>query len=212
VDEAGFAMTLPPCYSWSPVGVNLSVLYDAPQGRRVNVIGGYIAQGPDAGTFRYAAYASVPISKSKKARKSPEEVAASYGLSVEEVGPIDGARLVAFLWHFAGRPLVYAEGWKRVRPLVIVLDNSSVHKSEPVKEARAELAAANITLLYVPSYCPELSEIEPIWQAVKHHAMQERSEMQVTALKQAVEQALANTAETLKARHAETTNLLCVAA
>jgi hypothetical protein len=97
VDEAGFAMTLLPCYSWSPRGVNLSVLYDAPQGRRVNVIGGYIAQGPDAGTFRYTADASLPTFKSKKQRKSLEEVAASYGLSVEEVGPIDGARLIAFL-------------------------------------------------------------------------------------------------------------------
>ena len=205
-------MTLPPCYSWSPVGVNLSVLYEAPQGRRVNVVGGYMAQGPDAGTFRYTAYASVPTSKSKKARKSAEEVAASYGLAVEEVGPIDGARLVAFLWHFAGRPLVYAEGWKRVRPLVIVLDNYSVHKSEPVKQARAELAAANITLLYLPSYCPELSEIEPIWQAVKHHDMQDRSQTEVKVLKQAVEQALANKAEALKARHAKTTNLLGAAA
>ena len=205
-------MTLPPCYSWSPVGVNLSILYEAPQGRRVNVVGGYIAQGPDAGTFRYAAYASVPTSKSKKARKSPEEVAASYGLTVEEVGAIDGARFVAFLWHFAGRPTIYLDGWKRVRPLVIVLDNYSVHKSEPVKEALAELAAANITLFYLPSYCPELSEIEPIWQAVKHHDMQDRSQTQVKALKQAVEQALANKAETLKARHAETTNLLSTAA
>jgi hypothetical protein len=97
VDEAGFAMTLPPRYSWSPRGVNLSVLYEAPQGRRVNVVGGYIAQGPDAGTFRYTADASLPTFKSKKQRKSLEEVAASYGLSVEEVGPIDGARLIAFL-------------------------------------------------------------------------------------------------------------------
>ena len=205
-------MTLPPCYSWSPVGVNLSVLYEAPQGRRVNVVGGYIADGPAAGTFRYATYASLPASKSKKRRKSAEEVAASYGLSVEEVGAIDGTRFVAFLWQLAGRPLVYTEGWKRVVPLVIVLDNYSVHKSEPVKAAHAELAAANITLLYLPSYCPELSEIEPIWQAIKHHDMQQRSHADIKQRKQAVEQALDNKAEALKARHVETTNLLCAAA
>ena len=102
------------------------------------------------------------------------------------------------------------QGWKRVRPLVIVLDNYSVHKSEPVKVKRlTELAAANITLLYLPSYCPELSEIEPIWQAVKHHDMQQRSHSDIKAMKQAVEQALNNKVETLKARHAKTTNLLC---
>lgn len=70
-------MTLPPCYSWSPIGLNLSVLYEAPQGRRINVVGGYIAQGPEVGTFRYAVYASLPASKSKKQRKSAEDVAAA---------------------------------------------------------------------------------------------------------------------------------------
>ena len=175
----------------------------------MNVVGGYIADGPDAGTFRDAIYASLPACKSKKRRKSAEDVAASYGLSVAEVGAIDAARFVAFLWQFAGRPLVYEAGWKRERPLVIVLDNYSVHKSEPVKAAQAELATANVTLLYLPSYCPELSEIEPIWQAVKHHDMQQRSQTDIKAMKQAVEHALNNKAEALKARHAKTTNLLC---
>lgn len=92
---------------------------------------------------------------------------------------------------------------------MIVLDNYSVHKSETVKTARIELEAANVTLLYLPSYCPELSEIEPIWQAVKHHDMQQRSHTNIKTMKQAVEHALNNKAETLKARHAKTTNLLC---
>lgn len=212
MDEAGFALTLPPCYSWSPRGVSLCVRHEAPQGRRVNAIGGYMAHGPDAGTFAYATYASLPTSASKKRRKSLAEVAASYGLEEHEVGPIDGARFVAFLWQFAGRPLVYAEDWKRRRPLVIVLDNYSVHKSEAVQGARAQLEAAQITLLYLPSYCPELSEIEPIWQALKHHDIQERSHSEVKAHKQAVEQALANKAIALKARNAESKNLLCAAA
>lgn len=202
-------MTLPPCYSWSPVGLNLSVLYEAPQGRRVNVVGGYIADGPDAGTFRYAAYASLPACKSKKRRKSDQEVAASYGLDVAEVGAIDGARFVAFLWQLAGRPLMADAAWKRERPLVIVLDNYSVHKSETVKTARVELEAANVTLLYLPSYCPELSEIEPIWQAIKHHDMQQRSHTDIKTMKQAIEQALNNKADRLKARHAKTKDLLC---
>ena len=38
-DEVGFALTLPVCYSWSPVGVRLTVNYEASQGRRVDGIG-----------------------------------------------------------------------------------------------------------------------------------------------------------------------------
>ena len=114
--------------------------YEAPQGRRLNAIGGYISHGPDAGTFHYAVYASLPKSKSKKQRKSPEEIAASYGLSPEnEVGPIDSDRFLAFLWQLAGRPPIYASDWKRARPLYIVLDNYSVHKGEPVKAASSAI-------------------------------------------------------------------------
>jgi hypothetical protein len=208
LDEAGVAMTLPPSYSWSPVGQPLLVPYEAPQGRRVNAIGGYFSHGPKAGTFQYAVYASLPQSKSKKQRKTPEEAAASYGLTLEEVGPIDSARFLAFVWRLAGRPPVYAEGWKRERPLVIVLDNYSVHKSQPVQEALPALEAADVWLCYLPSYCPELSDIEPIWQAVKHHEMQERSQTHIKAMKQAVEQALSRKAEALKSSKPETTILL----
>lgn len=199
-------MTLPPSYSWSPVGQPLCIPYEAPQGRRVNAIGGYFSHGPQAGTFQYAVYASLPKSKSKKQRKTPEEVAAAYGLTVAEVGPIDSARFLAFLWQLAGRPPVSAEDWKRERPLVIVLDNYSVHKSQQVQEALPALEGADIWLEYLPSYCPELSDIEPIWQAVKHHEMQERSQTEVKAMKQAVEDALARKAEALKSSRTETTN------
>jgi len=205
-------MTLPPSYSWSPVGQPLLVPYEAPQGRRVNAIGGYFSHGPEAGTFQYAAYASLPKSKSKKQRKPPEEVAASYGLTLAEVGPIDSARFLACVWQLAGRPPVYAEDWQRERPLVIVLDNYSVHKSQQVQAAFPALEAADVWLCYLPSYCPELSDIEPIWQAVKHHEMQERSQTEVKAMKQAVEQALSRKAEALKSSTPETTILLQAAA
>ncbi len=139
-------------------------------------------------------------------------VAASYGLSLSEVGAIDSERFLAFVWQLGGRPLVYASDWKRARPLVIVLDNYSVHKSEQVQAAQPALEAANIRLVYLPSYSPELSDIEPIWQAVKHHEMPQRSQTEIRVMKQTVEQALAQKAETLKTSHAKTTNLLCVAA
>jgi putative transposase len=205
-------MTLPPCYSWSPVGQNLSVAYEAPQGRRLNAIGGFISHGPDAGTFRYAVYASLPKQKGKKQRTSAEARAASYGLSVSEVGAIDSPRFLAFVWQLAGRPLRYAPDWKRARALTIVLDNYSVHKSEEVKEARAALEAANIFLFYLPSYSPELSEIEPVWQTVKHHDLQERSHTDLQVHKRYVEQALGRRATALADKHKKTTIQLCAAA
>ena len=205
-------MTLPPCYSWSPVAENLTVPYEAPLGRRVNAIGGYISHGPDAGTFRYSVYASLPKAKSKKQRKSDAEIAASYGLCENEVGPIDSDRFVTFLWQLAGRPAIYLSDWKRARPLWIVLDNYSVHKSEAVKAAQAQLEASHVHLFYLPAYSPQLSDIEPIWQAVKHHEMQTRSHTDIKTMKRYVEQALTRKAETLIDRHAETTKLLCAVA
>ncbi len=202
-------MTLPPCYSGSPVGEGLTVPYEAPQGRRLNVIGGYISHGPNAGALQYRAYAGLPKSKSKTRRKTDAEIAASYGLSETEIGPIDSDRFLAFLWQLAGRPQVYASDWKRPRSLWIVLDNYSVHKGELVKGAAAQLEAANIHLFYLPSYSPQLSDIEPVWHGVKHHEMQTRSHTDIKTLKQDVEAALARKADALKARHAETTNLLC---
>jgi len=205
-------MTLPPCYSWSPVGHSLTVPYEAPQGRRINAVGGYISHGPDAGTFDFALYASLPKSKSKQKRKSAEDVAADYGLLLSEVGPIDSDRLLAFVWQLAGRPPVSFSEWKRARSLWIVLDNYSVHKSETVKAAQSALEAANIHLFYLPAYSPELSDIEPVWLAVKHHEMQTRSQTEVKVAKQAVEQALEQKAAVLLERHGKSTKLLCRAA
>jgi hypothetical protein len=42
-------MTLPTAYSWSAVGQALRVPYEAPQGRRINVIGGYFLELPHFG-------------------------------------------------------------------------------------------------------------------------------------------------------------------
>src|SRR5207247_2079130 len=53
-DELGFAMTLPICSSWSPVGQRLLVRYEAPQGRRVNVIGAYCSHGEETAAFAAA--------------------------------------------------------------------------------------------------------------------------------------------------------------
>jgi DDE superfamily endonuclease len=183
------------------------VPYQAPQGRRVNVIGAYFTQGPEAGRLEYRSWAVLPTSRARKPRTTPEGRAAAQGLTVDEVGPIDAERLVAFLWHIAGRPAEAPPGWRRERPLVIALDNYSVHTGQTVAAARPLLAAANVELTYLARYCPEQSEIEPIWNDVKAHQIPQRSFEQVAPLKHAVDDALTRTAHHLQQAHAKPTNL-----
>jgi len=204
-------MTLPPCYGWSPRGQPVCVAYEAPQGRRVNTLGALFSHGPLAGRFDFEVYASLPKSRAKnKAKKDTqrrrltvEQIAAAHGLTADEVGPIDAERFLSFVWRVAGRPKVYPLGWQRERPLVMVVDNYSVHVSQLVKEALPELAAANIYLFYLPPYSPELSDIEPVWQTVKHHEMPERSHSEVRDLKWSVEEALTRKADALLKANSE---------
>lgn len=205
-------MTLPTCYSWFPRGKVLRIPYEAPQGRRVNAIGAYFTHGPLAGEFTFETYASLPKSKAKKQRKSPEQIAAAHGLTTDEVGPIDAERFLRFVWRASGRPDVSPAGWKRERPIWYTLDNYSVHTSQEVRDAIAELEAANIFFFYLPSYSPELSEIERIWNAVKHHDMPVRTHSQVKDLKTATDNALTAKAEVLRAGHQESTDKLRMAA
>ena len=207
LDEAGFALTLPTTYSWFPRGARLRVPYQAPQGRRVNAIGAYFTHGPDAGRLDYRTWAVLPKSRAKKPRTTPEGRAAAHGLTVDEVGPIDADRLVAFLWHIAGRPAKAASGWRRARPLVIALDNYAVHTSQTVQAAQPHLAAANVELVYLARYCPEQSGIEPIWNDVKAHQIPIRSFAEVADLKHAVDDALARKAHHLQQAHDKPTNL-----
>lgn len=212
LDEAGFAPTLPTSYSWSRVGQRLTVPYEAPQGRRVNVIGAYFTHGPRAGVFEYARYVRLPKLPGKPDARRLAEQAAAYGVAAEAVGPIDSERFIAFIWRLAGRPEEAGRGWMRERPLVIVLDNYSVHKSAAVKAARREWAAAGVLLWYLPAYSPELSRIEAVWQRIKYRRMRRRSHQELIDLWNAVESALAAEAAALCDAHAETVHSLCLAA
>jgi hypothetical protein len=173
----------------------------------VNVIGAYFSDGPQAGEFLFESYASLPKSRAKKRRKSLEEQAAQHGLSSAEVGTLDSERFLAFVWRVAGcsagREAPEA-GWRRERPLVIVLDNYSVHTSETVRAAQPALTAAEVYLFYLPAYSPELSAIEPIWQGVKHHDLPERSFERLGQLKGAVDAVLTRKAAALRAAHVKT--------
>ena len=140
-------MTLPTTYSWFLQGERLAVPYEAPQGRRVNAIGAHFTHGPEAGRLDYQSWAVLPKSRAKQPRKTPEERAAAHGLTVDEVGLIDAARVVAFLWQVAGRPAAAPSEWRRERPLMIAWDNYAVHTSQTVGEAQRALAAADVHLV-----------------------------------------------------------------
>ncbi len=205
-------MTLPLCYSWSPVGKRLCIPYEAPQGRRVNAIGAYSSHGVEAGRFVSEAYASLPKSTAKKQRKTVAEQAAAHDVPEEQVGTIDGERFVAFVWRVAGRPRIGPEGWQRERPMVLVVDNYSVHKCQRVRDEREAWAAAGIELFYLPSYSPELSRIEAIWQTIKHHEMRKRSYEVLGELLRAVEEALAGKADDLLTAQPKTAHSFRLAA
>jgi hypothetical protein len=209
VDEAGFALTLPTSRSWGLVGVPLLVPYEAPQGRRLNVIGGYFSHGPLAGTFEFASFASLPRSRSKHGEKTLARRAAEQDLVVDDVGVIDSEVFLGFVWQLAGRPVAAPAGWRRARPLVVVVDNYQAHRSDRVKAELPELQAADVYLFYLPAYSPELSAIEPIWHDVKYHQLPERSHATLGSLKQATELALLQKRLELRQPAAETAPLLC---
>jgi hypothetical protein len=198
---------LPTTYGWYPQGQRLRVPYQAPQGRRVNVIGAYFTHGPEAGRLAYRSWAVLPKCRARTPRTTPEQRAAAHGLTVEEVGPIDAERLVAFLWQVAGRPAEAPPTWRRAHPLVIALDNYSVHTSQTVVAAQPQLAAANVELVYLARYCPEQSGIEPVWNDVKQHQIPIRSFAQVADLKHAVDAALARKAQQLQQARDKPTNI-----
>jgi hypothetical protein len=172
----------------------MMVPYEAPQGRRVNAIGAYFSHGPQAGEFHFETYARLPESRAKQPRKTPAERAADHGLSPEEVKVIDSELFLAFVWKVAGRPEGATETWCRERPLVVVLDNYGVHTSDRVRAELPALAAADVRFFHLPSYSPELSDIEPIWNATKHHDLADRSHSVLGSLKRAVDAALTNRA------------------
>jgi hypothetical protein len=177
------------------------VPYEAPQGRRLNVIGGYFSHGPQQGEFRFAAFARVPEPKPRAdgtRSKSWEQVAAEHGLTADDLGVINSDVFLAFVWQLAGRPSTAPETWRRERPLMVVVDNYSVHKSERVRWEQRKLAAADVYLVYLPAYSPELSRIEPHWKITKYYGLPQRSYTSLGDLKQAVETALVRRAMELR--------------
>jgi putative transposase len=70
-----------------------------------------------------------------------------------------GADLVHFLLERPPCPV----------PLVIVLDNASLHHSRVVQDALPQLWAKRIYFYFLPPYSPELNDIEAVFRGIKHY-------------------------------------------
>ena len=77
---------------------------------------------------------------------------------------------------------------------VVVLDNGSIHVSQVVKEALEWLGRQGLELFRLPSYSPELNDIERVFRTIKHHEMPERTYMTTEELTAAVNAAFERTA------------------
>jgi hypothetical protein len=172
LDESGFAPTLPTGYTWARQGVRALVHDEPPRGRRLNVLGALAPCGRD-----------------------PRLVWEST------LGKLDASAFLDFLWHdVAGLATPVREvspGYRRARPLVVVLDNYSVHRSKMVKAAEADLARIGVRLFFLPPYSSELNRIEPLWRQVKYHDLPVRSYQSLEALQIAVDNALKTHADAL---------------
>ena len=87
------------------------------------------------------------------------------------------------------------------RPLVVVLDNASIHTSRIIKDALPDLAAEGITLFYLPPDSPQLNAIEAYFRGVKHSDLPERRYTSLRDLAEAVERAFERLEARLLAAH-----------
>lgn len=170
LDQAGFAPTLPTGYTWARVGTRKLVRYEAPEGRRVNVVGAWAPAGPSGPRL---------VVETRRREQGRYDAAAHLRFVQEAV---------------AGLPAVPPPGYRRPRPCVIVLDNYSVHRAQAVQAAAPTLAEWDVHFYFLPAYTPELNAIEPLWRQVKYQDLPERSHASGEALQAAVEQGLADRA------------------
>jgi transposase len=175
LDQCGFAPTLPTGYTWARIGVRKLVRYQAPEGRRVNVVGAWAPEDP-AGPRR--------VLETRR----------------REQGRYDAAAHLRFVREgVAGLPAEPPVGYRRERPCVLVVDNYSVHRAQAIQEQLPTLAALGVHFYFLPSYSPELNAIEPFWRQVKYQELPERSHPTGEALQAAVEAALHTRAAALGA-------------
>ncbi len=75
-----------------------------------------------------------------------------------------------------------------VGPITLVLDNARYQRNAVVQTLAAELG---ITLLFLPSYSPNLNLIERLWKFVKGHTLRGRYYTNFASFRAAIENCLA---------------------
>jgi len=182
LDESGFAPTLPTGYTWARAKLRALVWDEPSQGRRLNVLGALAVGGATPGLTW-----TVPA------------------------GKLDSAAFLEFVWRevatLPGPPAHLPLGYRRARPGVIVLDNSSVHRSAAGKTALTDLERIGVGFSYLPPYSPDLNRIEEVWRHVKYEDLPVRSYQTLDALRTAVADALNHHAVPLTDATDATTNL-----
>jgi len=179
LDESGFAPTLPTGYTWARRRIRALVRDEAPQGRRLNVLGALAAGGAARGLVWTA-----------------------------PTGRLDSGVFLEFVRQQVARlPAHLPADYRRATPCVIVLDNSSVHRSKQVQALRPELERVGVYWYYLPAYSPELNRIEELWRHLKYEELPQRSYRTLTELRAAVTEALAKHAISLPTPLHSTTNL-----
>lgn len=54
------------------------------------------------------------------------------------------------------------------KPIVVILDNASIHKAKANQAIIKYLATQGLTLYFLPPYSPELNRIERLWHKMKY--------------------------------------------
>ena len=57
------------------------------------------------------------------------------------------------------------------KPLVVILDNASVHKAKAIEPLLKLLERQGLKLYFLPPYSPELNRIEKLWHKIKYEGM-----------------------------------------
>ena len=95
----------------------------------------------------------------------------------------NSSSFIAFLDHLV-------QQHSRERPLVIVLDNGSIHHSQATQAAFA-LLESELLPLFLPKYCSQLNPIERFWKHLKSLACADKLFADMDALVASVEANLA---------------------